>query len=216
MTTPVSSDRDCLRAWEAMPWVLQDSATPAQAEWLQAHLAQCAACRAEFAQQSRLRRAMTLPPEVSVDANVGLARLLARLDMPEPQAEPAPLRSGARSGSWLNRALVAVVLLQALGIGALGVKLWSADNSPSYRTLSEAPAPAVAGTIRVVPDAAMSVADWNALLHALQLKVVGGPNDVGAYTVVPAGPGSASASRALRQLRATRGIRLAEPVAGTP
>jgi hypothetical protein len=214
MTFSASSDRDCLRAWEAMPWVLQGSATAEQDEWLQAHLAQCAACRAEFAQQSRLRQAMVLPPEISVDANVGLGRLLARLDMPEPQPEPAPLRFGARSGSWLNRALVAVVLLQALGIGGLGVKLWSADNSPQYRTLSQTPAPAVAGAIRVVPDATMTVADWNALLHALKLKVVGGPNDVGAYTVAPANPVSAAGD--LQRLRATRGIRLAEPVAGTP
>lgn len=216
MTFPANSDRDCLRAWEAMPWVLQGSATPEQGEWLQAHLAQCGACRAEFAQQSRLRQAMLLAPDVSVDANVGLGRLLARLDMPEPQPEPAQLRFGGRSGTWLSRALVAVVLLQALGIGALGLKLWSADSSPLYRTFSQASAPTAPGAIRVVPDAAMSVADWNALLHALKLKVVGGPNDVGAYTVAPAGSDLASASRALQQLRATRGIRLAEPVTGTP
>lgn len=216
MTFTANSDRDCLRAWEAMPWVLQGSATPEQGEWLHAHLARCGACRAEYAQQSRLRQAMLLPPEIPVDANVGLGRLLARLDMPEPQHEPAPLRFGGRSGTWLNRALVAVVLLQALGIGGLGVKLWSADNSPQYRTFSDTPAPTAPGAIRVVPDAAMSVADWNALLHELQLKVVGGPNDVGAYTVAPARPGSRPPSHALQQLRAARGIRLAEPVAATP
>jgi len=214
MTFSANSDRDCLRAWESMPWVLQGSATPEQGEWLQAHLAQCAACRAEYAQQSRLRQALLLPPDVSVDANVGLGRLLARLDMPEPQPEPAPLRFGGRPGSWLNRALVAVVLLQALGIGGLGLKLWSADSSPLYRTFSQASAPTAAGAIRVVPDAAMSVADWNALLHALKLKVVDGPNDVGAYTVAPASP--ASAPGTLQRLRATRGIRLAEPVTGAP
>jgi hypothetical protein len=38
---------------------------------------------------------------------------------------------------------------------------------------------------------------------------------VGAYTVVLAGTGSAQAD-VLRQLRATRGIRMAEPVAAAP
>lgn len=211
MTVPSNSDRDCVRAWEAMPWVLQGSATQEQNASLESHLAQCAACRAEFNQQSRLRLAMSLPSDISVDANVGLGRLLARLDTPEPQE----VRLRQRSGTWLSRALVAVVLLQALGIGALGLKLWSVDGSPLYRTLSQESLPAAPGAIRVVPDAAMTLADWNALLHVLRLNVVGGPNDVGAYTVAPAG--STSVPRdTLQQLRATRGIRLAEPATSTP
>ncbi|OOG56572.1 hypothetical protein [Rhodanobacter sp. C03] len=210
MTFPKSSDRDCVRAWDAMPWVLQNSATQEQGEWLENHLAQCESCRTEFAQQMRLRKAMSLPADISIDANVGLRRLLGRLDTPD--AEEAPYRS--RSRNWLSRALVAVGLIQALSIGALGVKLWSTGGSPAYRTLSQEPVPATTGTIRVVPDAAMTLADWNALLHALRLQVVGGPNDVGAYTVAPMS--STSTTQALQQLRTTRGIRLAEPVAVTP
>jgi hypothetical protein len=68
----------------------------------------------------------------------------------------------------------------------------------------------------VVPDASMTLADWNALLHSLNLQVVGGPNDVGAYTVVPSGTPAPSAAPTLQKLRATRGIRLAEPVASVP
>jgi hypothetical protein len=74
------------------------------------------------------------------------------------------------------------------------------------------PAPAVITTIRVVPDPAMALTDWNALLHVLQLRVVGGPDNAGAYTVAPLG-GAAGIQRALQQLRAIRGVRLAEPVA---
>lgn len=211
MTFPKSSGRDCVRAWEAMPWVLQNSATQEQIEWLQGHLAHCESCRTEFAQQRRLQLAMSLPTDISVDANIGLKRLLSRLDAPDIQEVPRR----ARSGNWLNRALVAVVLIQALSIGALGVKLWSSSSSPTYRTLSQEAAPAAPGAIRVVPDTAMTMADWNALLHTLRLQVVGGPNDVGAYTVAPASPTSTT-PHALQQLRATRGIRLAEPVTVTP
>jgi hypothetical protein len=211
MTFPKSSGRDCVRAWEAMPWVLQNSATQEQSEWLEGHLAHCESCRTEFAQQRRLRLAMSLPTDISVDANAGLRRLLSRLDAPDIQE--APRRS--RSGNWMNRALVAVVLIQALSIGALGVKLWASSGTPTYRTLSQETAPAAPGAIRVVPDTAMTMADWNGLLHTLRLQVVGGPNDVGAYTVAPASPTS-TAPHALQQLRATRGIRLAEPVTVTP
>ncbi|RCS31693.1 zf-HC2 domain-containing protein [Rhodanobacter denitrificans] len=211
MTFPMDSGKDCVRAWEMMPWVLQDTATQEQGAWLDSHLAQCEACRAEFAQQSRLRLALSLPADVPVDADAGLGRLLARLDTPDPQQ--APLRP--RAGNWLSRALVAAVLVQALGIGILGVKLWSVGGSPSYRTLSQETLPATPGTIRVVPDANMTLADWNALLHALRLQVVNGPNDVGAYTVAPVSPAS-TAQHVLQQLRTTRGILLAEPVAATP
>ncbi|RDS83719.1 zf-HC2 domain-containing protein [Dyella monticola] len=209
---PTYSSQDCPRAWEMMPWVLQKSATQEQSEWLTHHLAHCSACRAEFVQQQRLHQAMSLPADVEVDVEAGLQRLLGRVDAPTVQEQP--LR--ARSGSWLTRALVAAVLVQAVGIGALGLKIGSSSEAPAYRTLSEAPpAPVVSGAIRIVPDANMTLADWNALLHGLQLQVVGGPNDVGAYTVAPVGARRATA-HTLQQLRATRGVRLAEPVTDTP
>ena len=212
MTFPMDSGKDCVHAWEMMPWVLQGSATQEQGGWLENHLAQCESCRAEFAQQSRLRLALSLPADVPVNADVGLGRLLARLDT----ADAPELRPRSRPPSWLSRALIAAVLVQALGIGVLGVKLWSmGGGNPAYRTLSQETLPAAPGAIRVVPDAGMTLADWSALLHALRLQVVSGPNDVGAYTVAPVSSAS-TAQHALQQLRSTRGILLAEPVAVTP
>ncbi|GGA38737.1 zf-HC2 domain-containing protein [Dyella nitratireducens] len=210
---PNYSSQDCPRAWEMMPWVLQASATQEQGEWLTHHLAHCEACRAEFAQQKRLKQAMSLPSHVDVDMEAGLQRLLGRLDAPVEAPQHVHAR---RSGGWLTRALAAAVLIQAIGIGALGLKVWTPGDSATYRTLSQEPAtPATAGAIRVVPDAGMTLADWNALLHSLQLQVVGGPNDVGAYTVAPAAS-TASQQNTLQQLRAAHGIRLAEPVSDTP
>jgi hypothetical protein len=209
---PNYTSPDCPRAWEAMPWVLQGSATQEQNDCLTEHLAHCEACRAEFAQQSRLRMAMSLPSDVAVDAEAGLQRLLGRLDTSTIEQPPQRVRNGG----WLTRALVAAVLLQAIGIGALGLKLGFGNQNASYRTLSQEPLPVtVAGAIRVVPDTSMTLADWNALLHSLQLQVVGGPNDVGAYTVAPANA-APRARDTLQQLRAARGVRLAEPVSDTP
>lgn len=216
MMFQTNSGRDCARAWEAMPWVLQGSAPQEQGESLMSHLVHCEACRTEFARQSRLQLALSLPSDIPLDANVGLKHLLGRLDAPAPLEAPAR----SRTAGWLTRALVAAVLVQAIGLGALGMRLWSEDASPRYRTLSESPVPGTpgsiaAGSIHVVPDAGMKLADWDALLHALGLQVVAGPNEVGAYTVVPRGPNS-TRLHVLQQLRATRGIRLAEPVTTTP
>ncbi|GAB2809013.1 zf-HC2 domain-containing protein [Dyella kyungheensis] len=207
------TDRDCAQAWEAMPWVLQDSASQEQSAWLTDHLARCEACREEFAQQSQLRLALALPTEIELDPEVGLKRLLGRIDAAETEQTTSHARS-VRSGTWFTRALVAAVLVQALGIGVLGVKLWSEDAAQTYRTLSDPAQAAMPGAIHVVPDANMKLADWNTLLHSLQLQVVGGPNDVGAYTVVPAH--APATQDTLQQLRATHGIRLAEPATTSP
>ena len=211
MTYPMDTGQDCLRAWEAMPWVLQESATPEQSAGLEQHLARCASCRAEFEQQRRLRLALSLPTDLQLDAHAGLKHLMDRIDAPEREQTPHRLRSG----SWLTRGLVAAVVLQAIALGALGVKFLAADEAPAYHTLSQVAAPVVAGSIRVVPDTSMSLTDWNALLHSLRLQVVGGPNDVGAYTVAPTSS-TVTTQQALKQLRAVRGIRLAEPIVSTP
>jgi anti-sigma factor RsiW len=197
-----------------MPWVLRGDAPAAQDDWLKAHLAGCPACRQEFAQQERLRRALSLPSDLPLDAEAGLARLLGRID--EAEAKPAMTRRLASSG-WLVRGLVAAVLVQAVGIGVLGVKLRGEASAPAaYRTFSQPEAPAARGSLRVVPQASMKVAEWNRVLQDFHLRVVGGPNDVGAYTVVASDGGGAFSRENLQRLRATPGIRFAEPVSETP
>jgi hypothetical protein len=117
----------------------------------------------------------------------------------------------------LIKALAATVLAQAIGLGVLSSQLFTANQTPTYRTLSDAPAPIASGAVRVVPDPNLPLAEWNALLRTLQLQVVGGPNGMGAYIVAPAAPDAADqASQIVQQLRAAPGVRLAEPISPTP
>jgi hypothetical protein len=205
---PTSSGADCMRAWESMPAVLQERASPQQGEWLKRHVAVCSSCREEFEQQGRLRLALSLPTDLPLDAQRGLRRLLDRIAAAERQAIPTPLPSRA---GWLQRGMLAAVIIQGLGLSVVAAKLWSVDPAPAYRTLSEEPVTAPAGTIRVVPDAAMALTDWNALLHVLRLRVVGGPDAAGAYIVAPMNS-TATTPHLLQQLRATHGVRLAEAI----
>ncbi|QNK00107.1 anti-sigma factor family protein [Dyella telluris] len=207
MTATRDTGKDCTRAWEAMPWVLQDNAPQDQRRWLAEHLAHCPACRDEFAQQQKLQRALAMPANVMLDPEAGLRRLMTRIDT----EQAGEVMARARGGGWITRALVAVVLIQAMAIGMLGAGRWWPDATPApYRTLGDPSQRMLPGAIRVVPDTSMDLADWNALLRSLHLDVVDGPNAVGAYTVVPAD--TSTSPEALRQLRATHGIRLAEPV----
>jgi len=94
------------------------------------------------------------------------------------------------------RGLLAALLIQAVGLAVVTV-------------------PAAAAAIRVVPDAAMALTDWNALLHVLKLRVVGGPDAAGAYTIAPLNAATTT-RHTLQQLRATRGVRLAPPLTAAP
>jgi len=210
MTLPIASSAECMRAWEAMPSVLQERAPQEQDEWLNQHLAVCNSCREAFEQQSRLRLSLSLPTDLRLDASVGLSRLLERIDASEREVMPA--RPPSRAGR-LQQGLLAAVVLQAVGLSVVAARLWIVDPAAVYRTLSEAPVPVPPGTIRVVPDAAMALTDWNALLHVLHLRVVGGPDAAGAYIVAPMNP-TATTPHILQQLRATHGVRLAEAIPG--
>jgi len=211
-----------LRAWEALPWVVNGRATTEQARWVAEHVAQCEDCRAELAWQQRLHDALAAAPadqpaDPAVDA--GLQRLLARLDdAVEDQPSPAAGITAAPSRSQrLIWALAAAVVVQAVGLGVMSWQLGGA-SSEGYRTLSESPGPtAAAATLRVLPDTTMTLAQWQALLQALGLQVVNGPNAGGAYALAPiSGTAALPRDSVLARLRASPGIRLAEPIGPTP
>ena len=207
--SPMDPGHDCARAWELMPAALLGHADEERGRWLASHLGRCEACSAEFAQQQRLRRALSLPTALPLDPQAGLRRLLERIDAPPAQAAPA------RSRGWAIKALAASVLIQAVGLGVLSSQLYAANQRAGYRTLSDAPAaaPTPPAAIRVVPDPTMPLGEWNALLRGLELQVVEGPNAVGAYLLAPAAPTQAQAAQLLQRLRSAPGIRLAESVA---
>lgn len=207
-----------LRAWEALPWIANGRATPAQQALVAAHLPQCAGCREELAWQQRLCAALAPGAGQPADAEPGLQALLARLDeVPEAPGLPAARTAPPRGGRRLVAALAAAVVVQAVGLVALGWPLAHAPAEGAYQTLSSTPAPPApaAGTLRVRPDPGLSLAGWQALLQAEGLQVVGGPNSAGAWILAPApAPGTPARTPAdtLAALRAHPAVQLAEPI----
>jgi hypothetical protein len=185
-------------------------------------VAGCEDCRAELAWQQRLHDALGTPPaETATDAatEAGLQRLLARLDdiADEPQPTPA-IAASSRTSHRVTWALAAAVVVQAVGLGVMSLQLRTAGDGVAYRTLSEGPGPAAsAAAWRVLPDATMTLAQWQSLLQTMELQVVDGPNASGAYALAPR-PGTPAQPRetALARLRASPGIRLAEPIGPAP
>ncbi|HSW04325.1 zf-HC2 domain-containing protein [Aquabacterium sp.] len=207
------SQRAHAQVWELLPWLVNGRADDGQRALAEAHLLHCAGCRAELSAQQQLQRVVLQEPLPEPDAQAGLARLMGRLAEPVEQ-QPAPVLAPRRS-SRLQLTLAAAVVVQAVGLGLMSLHLLQGDDS-GFRTLSQSAPVSAAATLRVVPGAEMAMADWQALLQAQGLRVVDGPNAVGAYALAPDQATGARGAELLARLRATPGIRLAEAIGSAP
>jgi hypothetical protein len=179
--------------------------------------------------QQQLHRAVLQSPLPAVDAEAGLERLMGRIAVPpvdatetlEAQPLPSHVAAAPRRTGRLSTVLAAAVVIQAVGLGLLSLHLLQGDK-PDFRTLSQSQPVNTVATLRVLPDAGMPMAEWQALLQGQGLRVVDGPNSMGAYALAPQVAAGGPAQRAdqtagqLARLRATPGIRLAEPLGPMP
>lgn len=200
--------------WAMLPWVANDSATVEQRARVTAHLEHCEDCRAELLAQQNLRQALsTQMPTVSLEAEDGLQRLLGRIDAPlreQPVPTAAPPQ---RRRSPLLAAMAAAIVVQAVGLGVLSVEHFRHGEEAEFRLLSRVESLPRGGTLRVVPNASMTMAEWDALLQSLGLRMVDGPNSVGAYTLAPSPSATLSTAEQLARLRQIARIQLVEPIA---
>jgi hypothetical protein len=216
------------QAWDLIPWIVNGSAPAAELLAVQAHLEGCADCRQELEFQRQLQAAMAIPSSVEVDMRDSWQRLRSRLDVaarPEAVARTGQRRVRAGGKAWMPW-LVAAMVVQSIGLGALGAAWWSRPTLPgsmpasavgAYRTLSAPEASVQPATIRVVFAPDVTVAQVQRMLGAARLQVRAGPSEVGVWTLGPAGDSSQAATDAvLRELRAQSEVRFAEAVAGAP
>lgn len=213
-----ASTREHQQVWESLPWLANGTANADQRRRAAAHLAECADCRGELEVQRRLQRAVVeAQPQSGGDAEPGLQRLLERLEAPsmeQPLPSP-PATAPRREASRLTLALAVAVVVQAIGLGVLGAQAVRGEDAVEYRMLSQQRAPLQRhASLQVVPASSMTMADWQHLLHVHHLRVVDGPNEAGSYALASADPAAVKSADALLQtLRATPGVRLAEPIA---
>jgi anti-sigma factor RsiW len=198
------------RVWEMLTWYVNGSATPDATRMVEAHLAECPACRAEHEIQRKLFAQMQRDPAPGLDASAGLARLMANIDR-MPQREPADARPMGRAMKLALAGLAAIVLIESGTLAVISAQWMDGRADAPYQTLST-PEPAVRhAAIRMVPAPSMSAGDLQRMLRQLDLEIVGGPSEAGVYSLAPTVPRSDKAAQ-LAQLRATPGVLFAEPV----
>jgi len=218
MNNPHRAEGDHRRAWDVIPWVVNGSASISEQRLIDEHVQVCADCRLELARQRSLQSAVAQEMNPVTDVDAGLKRLFKRIDETTDHRIAATPGGGLARRGWhgmavINHWLVAAVVVEAMGLSALGVALvLRGASEPEYQTLTEAAAAPKRATILIVPVPSMQVGELQQQLHALNLTVVSGPNAVGAYALAPNNDQPTQEAQ-IASLRALPGMRLVEPIA---
>ena len=205
------------QAWDLIPWVVIGRVSEEERLAVSQHLTSCGDCREEFEFQSRLATAMQQDQAGAEDLDAQVDRIWQQLDAQVPPRRLSRLRSLATP----LRLLAAAALVEAVGLAALGTGLVG-DQHPGtgaaqYQTLSLASAATPGATVRLVLAPDMPVGEFQNLLAAVQMQVVGGPSEAGVYSLAPLPVSASAGSRpntqlVLKRLRASPAVRFAEPV----
>jgi hypothetical protein len=191
-----------------LPWYVNGSLDREESAEVEAHLAECAECRAELALERSLNVQMTNLP---LDVEQGWATLRQRLE--QRASKPSALTQLKASFDFLRRpvavgwALAAPAACFAFVVGAASIFVTHTDNGP-YHTLGS-PRPAARGSLVVVFKPTTSEQELREILRRSGARLVDGPTAADAYVLqIRAG----GLTEALSQLRADSHVVLAEPI----
>lgn len=188
---------------ELLPWYVTGRLDPADHAAVEAHLDQCAECRAETAVQRRLSEEVgRLPFNVELGWR-GMRRRLKR--DAELKAVRRDLARKVRLGApWLGWAVAAGLLAFGIGLRQPSVHL------APYHALGAGRADS-SGNVLVMFKPDSSEAALRQTLAASDARMVDGPTAAGAYLIhVP----STERATALTRLRADPAVTAAQPIDG--
>lgn len=180
----------------SIPWY-PDGLTPEECGAVEAHAADCRACRAELA----FVRGDEEPEIELPDVERVYSRVLARISAASDEDLPREWRVEAarRVGAAARQASVAAGLLVALVSGMLTTgAIWVVRVAPTYETAAvSAGSPAAGPGLEVVFREDASAEQIRARLQEVGAIVVSGPTQFGVYRLrlAPGADASAAASR---------------------
>jgi anti-sigma factor RsiW len=210
---PLAGDRH-QQVQSLLPWFVNGTLDEDEEAAVEAHLAECAECRADLATEMAMGREVAV---ASLDIDQGWAAMRARITKGDgvPAAPPLPDNvAPIRRKPLLKRpiaigwAVAAQAVALALVVG--GLELTRSEPTHVYHALGSAPAPAAGNVIVIFRPEATEFAMRTAFTRT-GAKLVGGPTASDAYVLHV---DAAKRAEALTALRADRNIVLAEPIDG--
>jgi hypothetical protein len=191
---------------ELLPWLVNGSLTPTETERAEAHLAECADCRADLAAERQLAEAVVMLP---LDCGSGWQRMRQRLDL----GAPARIRSAPTL--WRKRVPLAWALTSPFAAAAAVALVFlnvtvpqQIPVQPQYRALGSADVTQPANLV-VQFEPGTRLSDLQGALQEADARLVDGPTETGAYLLRV---DLARREMALKRLRDSQAIALAEPI----
>jgi hypothetical protein len=188
-----------------LPWFVNGTLASDEITLVESHVAQCAECRAELQAERQLASEIASMP---VDIDGSWEKIAHRLD-----AEQSVVVGPA---AWWRRKVpiawaVASPLAAAAAVALVFVNVTPTQPvSQEYRALGTPASPRLANVV-VLFEANSREKDMRAALDAADARLVDGPTETGAYLLLVDG---AKRDQALKSLRDSNAIALAEPIDG--
>jgi len=210
-------------AWALLPWLATGRIAPEDREWVESHVSSCAECRAELTAQRMIatqvqRDGGVSPAPAASDEQRSFNKLWARVEASEAATPAVDARGavGASRSSRTVRWLAAAVVVQAIGLGVLGVSLRGSGTPDNFETVAKAEPRINAPAVRLVFAPSASMSTINTLLSHQGLSIVSGPGAAGNFTAVlsaDAVASGASAESVASVISKDPNVTFAQPVA---
>lgn len=206
-------------AAQALPWQVNGTISAADAARLELHLHDCEQCRRDLETEQALARRLAAGAVVDYAPQVGLSRMLQRLDGAPSYAPTRPewwgrLRRRAR-GRDGHSTLVRAFALQSAVMAVLGLTVtWQMlrpASPPEYGTLAAPAATATAAArLQIVFADDATAGEMRGLLDRVGGRIVSGPSRAGVF-LVALREGAPTPDAAERDVQAAVAVLGAEP-----
>ena len=190
-----------------LPWYATGRLDLQERVLVEAHLRQCAECRADLVSERDLRARLA---DLAEDGH-GREACQSPLSRGRPRRSPRAISErwrALRRAAARPRTMRRIMALQAACIAALGIVILAGRTTPAYHALGDPPSTRAGNAIVIFrPD--IRGTEMSALLRSSEARVIDGPTSTGAY-VLALPP--ASRDGALATLRRTPAVIMAERV----
>jgi len=168
------------RAFELLPWLVNNSLGAEERDAVELHVRSCLSCHRELKEQQRLRAALRAQPAVHISPQTGFEKLARALEGESVLSE--------RSAAWPRNTFVRFAAVAAAGLLVVGGLLWLAPIrhdtrvEAAYETLANGQQ-APRGELDIVFVQSITAAQMQSLLEEIDGTIAAGPSENGRYRV---------------------------------